>query len=151
MQSLLDSIQACQRIALGERGTRSPPGARHTRLPTRPAKESTEVLGYRNLPLMRSMLTLVASLMVATQAVRASEPTFERDILPILNAHCLQCHGGLHQKGKLDLRTLAGITTGGRGGKAIEPGHPEKSLLWQRIASDEMPPRPSTEDCLMTR
>ncbi len=89
------------------------------------------------------LLVLAATLGILLQGKSAaSELTFERDVLPILNAHCLQCHGGLQQKGKLDLRSLAGITTGGRGGKAIEPGHPEKSLLWQRIASDEMPPRP---------
>lgn len=95
-----------------------------------------------NLPLLRRFVTLLIGSMIATQAVRASEPTFERDVLPILNAHCLQCHGGLQQKGKLDLRTLSVIASGGKNGKAIEPGAPEKSLLWQRIENDEMPPRP---------
>lgn len=73
---------------------------------------------------------------------QSASPVFERDVLPILNAHCLSCHGGLHQKGKLDLRTLTTIHAGGKEGAAIVPGNADKSLLWQRVASDEMPPRP---------
>lgn len=95
----------------------------------------------RRSPLLRRIF-LVGMLLSSISAARAAEPTFERDVLPILNAHCLQCHGGLQQKGKLDLRTLSAIALGGKNGKAIEPGAPEKSLLWQRIESDEMPPRP---------
>lgn len=95
----------------------------------------------RRSPLLRRIF-LVGMLLSSISAARAAEPTFERDVLPILNAHCLQCHGGLHQNGKLDLRTLASIKTGGKEGPAIVSAAPEKSPLWQRVASDEMPPRP---------
>lgn len=66
-------------------------------------------------------------------------PTFETDVLPILNAHCLQCHGGVHQKNDLDLRTLASVLKGGKSGAVIVPGKPDESLLWKKIARDEMP------------
>lgn len=66
-------------------------------------------------------------------------PTFERDVLPVLNAHCLQCHGGVHQKNALDLRTLAALRKGGQSGPAVMPGQPDESLLWQKLAKDEMP------------
>ena len=36
-----------------------------------------------NLRLLCSRAILLAALLVATQAVRASEPTLERDVLPI--------------------------------------------------------------------
>lgn len=44
-------------------------------MPFQPAEESPEVFGYRILPLQRSMLTLLAGWMVASQTVRATEPT----------------------------------------------------------------------------
>jgi hypothetical protein len=75
----------------------------------------------------------------AVLAAGDSRPTFESDILPILNAHCLQCHGGVHQKNELDLRTLAAVMKGGKSGTAVVPGKVEESLLWKKIAKDEMP------------
>ena len=66
-------------------------------------------------------------------------PTFEGDVLPVLNAHCLQCHGGVHQKNGLDLRTLPAVLKGGKGGAAVVPGKPDDSPLWQKLAKDEMP------------
>jgi len=52
---------------------------------------------------LRIALTLAVSLCGCAGV--GAEPTFEKDVLPILNAHCLQCHGGIHQKSGLDLRT----------------------------------------------
>lgn len=85
----------------------------------------------------------VAALLGGTSiAEQPAAPSFERDVLPILNAHCLSCHGGLHQQGKLDLRTVKSMQAGGEQGAAIVPGSADKSLLWQRVTSDEMPPKP---------
>lgn len=67
---------------------------------------------------------------------------FKHNVLPILNSHCLSCHGGLHQQGKLDLRTLKNLQAGGEQGPAIVPGSADKSLLWKLVSSDEMPPKP---------
>ena len=66
-------------------------------------------------------------------------PTFEADVLPILNAHCLQCHGGVHQRNGLDLRALAAVLEGGKSGPVVVPGMPEESLLWKKLQADEMP------------
>ncbi|MFM1801383.1 MAG: hypothetical protein RJA81_735 [Planctomycetota bacterium] len=68
--------------------------------------------------------------------------TFEKDIKPILRAHCLDCHGGVEgKKGKLDLRLVRTMLSGGDGGSAIEPGHADESLLVMRIEDGEMPPK----------
>lgn len=72
----------------------------------------------------------------------AAEPTrltFEADVLPILNAHCLQCHGGVQQKNGLDLRTLPALLRGGQSGTAVVAGKADASLLWKKISADEMP------------
>ena len=83
---------------------------------------------------------LVAFAATHLNAAFADSPhSFEADILPILNAHCLQCHGGVHQKNDLDLRTLAALLKGGKSGAAIVAGNSEESLLWQKIVKDEMP------------
>lgn len=79
----------------------------------------------------------LASSLSAADAPTA--PTFEGDILPMLNAHCLQCHGGVHQKNGLDLRTLTALLKGGKGGAVVVPGKPDESLLWRKIEGDEMP------------
>lgn len=55
--------------------------------------------------LLAPLAILFAPAIAAADAPKA--PTFERDVLPVLNAHCLQCHGGVHQKNGLDLRTPA--------------------------------------------
>lgn len=88
----------------------------------------------------RLRLTVAAVLvLVCGPALEGAEPLLEHDVLPVLTKHCLGCHGGLRQFGKLDMRTLPAILAGGESGTVVERGQAEKSLLWQRIASDEMP------------
>lgn len=87
-----------------------------------------------------SQAALLLGLLSAATA--AEPPTFERDVLPILNSHCLQCHGGLHRKSELDLRSITAVLTGGKSGKSVSPGDPDGSPLWRKIASDEMPKSP---------
>lgn len=72
----------------------------------------------------------------------ASEPlTFERDVRPILKTHCFHCHGeGEDVEAGLDLRLRRFLVKGGESGPAIVPGQSSRSLLFQRIASGEMPP-----------
>lgn len=62
---------------------------------------------------------------------------------PILNRNCYKCHGGVQQKGGLDLRLPQSILKGGDDGSAIVPGRPGDSLLVKRLlATDDehMPP-----------
>ena len=70
----------------------------------------------------------------------ARGPQFERDVLPILRAHCLKCHAD-RPKAKLDLRTRAGMLRGGESGPALVPGSAARSLLFEMIHKGEMPPR----------
>ncbi len=64
----------------------------------------------------------------------------EREVFAILGGKCLVCHGRRVQKAGLDLRSRESLLKGGKSGPAITPGDPEKSLLVQRIASQQMPP-----------
>ena len=72
--------------------------------------------------------------------VTAEEPRFERDIVPILDAKCVRCHGSRKRTGELDLRSMAAIRRGGASGDVVTEGLPDESLLLRRIYDEEMPP-----------
>src|SRR2546421_12654503 len=81
-------------------------------------------------------------LFASVALLRAAPPTFEKDIRPILKAHCFDCHGeGEKLKGGLDLRLQRLMLKGGDEGPVIVPGKPEKSLLLKLVQSGEMPKR----------
>ncbi|HSU67809.1 MAG TPA: DUF1553 domain-containing protein, partial [Tepidisphaeraceae bacterium] len=85
---------------------------------------------------------------VSAQIAQAKpgEVDFYRQVRPILEANCFQCHRGAKPKARLVLDDLAGALKGGKSGSpAIVPGKPEASELIARITNrddDEvMPPR----------
>jgi hypothetical protein len=89
----------------------------------------------------------VAVLILAVCCARAAPaPHFEQDVLPILEKHCLGCHGAAQTSG-LDLRTPETMRKGGSKGPALVKGSAERSLLYQRILDKSMPfgPRKLTD------
>jgi hypothetical protein len=66
-------------------------------------------------------------------------------VKPLLASRCFNCHGGLKQKSKLRLDTVAMMLKGNKSGPVIVPGKPGKSLLVERISTpdldDRMPPQ----------
>jgi len=90
----------------------------------------------------RISVTVGWLLFASATLVAAALPTFEKDIRPILKAHCFDCHGeGEKLKGGLDLRLQRLMLKGGDDGAVIVPGNPEKSLLLKLVGSGEMPKR----------
>lgn len=75
------------------------------------------------------------------RAADDSAPKFETDIVPILEARCVKCHGEGKLEAGLDLRRRFLILKGGDSGAGFVAGKPEESLLIQKIDSDEMPPK----------
>ena len=69
----------------------------------------------------------------------------EADVLPILQARCVVCHGKSKQSGGLDLRTQASRLAGGESGPAIVPGKPDESLLIRKVAADLIHPPPKMQ------
>ena len=64
--------------------------------------------------------------------------SFNQDIRPILNKHCVQCHGGVKRSGGLSLlfRKTA-LETLESGMQAIVPGNTRNSELYQRLIHDD--------------
>src|SRR5205085_9818289 len=55
-------------------------------------------------------------------------PDFSRDVRPLLEQHCIKCHGPEKQKGGLRLDTKEGAFKAAESGeKAIVPGHATES------------------------
>ena len=68
-------------------------------------------------------------------------PQYENDIAPLLKRHCVKCHGPTKQEGELNLAAHPNLVRGGKTGPVIVPHDADASLLWQRVANDEMPPK----------
>src|SRR5437660_8906515 len=92
--------------------------------------------------LRRVFVAVLLALVLTSAAGRAAEPepVFEKDVLPLFQARCLKCHGADKQKAGLDLRTKAGLLKGGETGPALKPGSARDSLLWEKLATNKMPP-----------
>jgi hypothetical protein len=74
-----------------------------------------------------------------TLSTQAQELSFEKSVLPIFAAKCLNCHGDKRQRAGLDLRTKAALLKGGETGTALKPGSLKESILWEKIRTDQMP------------
>jgi hypothetical protein len=65
--------------------------------------------------------------------------TFEEHVLPIFKARCIKCHAGVDPQRGLRLTTRREVLRGGKSGPAMRIAAAESSLLWEKLASNEMP------------
>lgn len=90
----------------------------------------------------RAALPLLSSLAMTAHGAVESVLTFEKDVRPIVKAHCTHCHGEEEKpEGGVDLRLRRFMD------EIIVPGQPAKSKLVEVIRSGEMPEKgkPLTE------
>jgi WD40 repeat protein len=72
----------------------------------------------------------------------ATEPSYYRDVRPILNRNCTSCHQPAVKSSGLDLTTYVGLQAGGRRGPAFISGSPEESLAVKFITGSVQPSMP---------
>ncbi len=60
--------------------------------------------------------------------------SFAKDIQPIMERSCWNCHGAAMQLSKLDLRTREGALRGGAHGPALTPGNADQSRMYRAVA-----------------
>ena len=88
--------------------------------------------------MLRTTFLILSALVTA--ASPAQELFFEKDVRPILKAHCFHCHGEAGEtKGGLDVRLTRFLEKGGDSGPALVRGEPAKSQMLELIKSGEMP------------
>ncbi|WP_050028560.1 DUF1549 domain-containing protein [Verrucomicrobium sp. BvORR034] len=98
---------------------------------------------------LTSKALLGIGLCFATGLARAEQSgpvDFVRDIQPLLESKCVECHNPSKSKGKLLMDSGEGLLKGGEGGAAVVPGAPEKSPVYSRVVlphdhDDIMPPK----------
>src|SRR6185295_5965093 len=72
----------------------------------------------------------------------AEEPSYSRDVRPILDRSCTSCHQPASKQSDLDLTTYAGLRSGGRRGAGLVAGSPDQSLVMQLITAAVKPAMP---------
>jgi hypothetical protein len=92
---------------------------------------------------MRSILFATCTVgLMAVAILRAQDPSYLRDVRPILDNHCTSCHQPASKQSDLDLTTFGGFETGGKRGPAFMAGSPEQSLVMQFVTAALKPSMP---------
>jgi mono/diheme cytochrome c family protein len=71
----------------------------------------------------------------------AGSVSFSKDIAPMFQNSCVNCHGGEKTSKALDLKTFASLMAGSQNGAVIVPGDATNSKLVQSVQSGKMPKR----------
>jgi mono/diheme cytochrome c family protein len=75
---------------------------------------------------------------ISTPSTAVGRVDYHREVQPILESRCYDCHKGPKAKGGLRLDLRSGALLGGKAdGPAIVPHQPEASAMLARIASDD--------------
>ncbi len=94
-------------------------------------------------PSLSPVLRFLTSCAAFSALAGGEEVDFARDVYPVLQRACFECHGAEKQKGKLRLDTREAAFKGGDSGDAIVKGKPDDSELLRRVAL------PKTDDDVM--
>lgn len=76
-----------------------------------------------------------------TQAAAASTVSFAKDVMPILQNRCFNCHGGEQTKEGLSFLSYETLMKGSLNGLVLVAGDAANSLLAQQLLKGEMPKR----------
>ncbi|MDE2135690.1 MAG: cytochrome c [Alphaproteobacteria bacterium] len=83
---------------------------------------------------------LAVVIVMPTQAVSVPQPvSFQKQVLPIFQEHCVACHspgGAGYISVDMDLRSYKALRSGSAGGIAVIPFHPRSSPL-MRVLDDD--------------
>jgi hypothetical protein len=109
----------------------------------------------KNFPASNEIDHFIAARIDGVKAQDAHKGSIDyfKEVMPILEAKCNECHRGAKAKGGLHLDSLADALKGGKSdGAAVQPGKPDHSSIIARVTSGDedevMPPKgkPLTKD-----
>jgi WD40 repeat protein len=87
-------------------------------------------------------IRIPAALGVCSCILGAADPSYYRDVQPILQRNCAGCHQPASKSSGLDLTTYDGLRTGGKRGPAFVAGAPAESLIVHFVAGEMKPAMP---------
>ncbi|HUR38437.1 MAG TPA: c-type cytochrome domain-containing protein, partial [Planctomycetota bacterium] len=90
------------------------------------------------------LAALFAALCLRGAGAQESAITFQDQILPLFNTHCLGCHNADKKKGDLDLSSYSAAMAGGGSGELAAAGDSANSVLFKvvaHLADPKMPPK----------
>ncbi|MBX3444179.1 MAG: PSD1 domain-containing protein [Planctomyces sp.] len=95
------------------------------------------------------MCVAAAFALLAGGAAADEVPDFTRDVLPIFERRCIECHGADDTQQDLRLDSFVGVRRGGNSGSLVRAGDSQGSLLMQAVTGaagvEAMPPEDAGE------
>ena len=86
--------------------------------------------------------------------VQSGPVSYTRQVAPIFQARCSECHGATTKEAGLDLSTYASVMKGSEYGTVVEAGDAAASLLIEMVTAGEMPqdadPLPAEEIAVLS-
>ena len=77
----------------------------------------------------------------STEAAPVTNPSYAKDVQPILESRCGTCHMGEYVSEGLHMDTHESLMEGSDNGPVIIPGNANDSLLVQKLIEGKMPKR----------
>ena len=107
-------------------------------VPDRRGISSVQSRAERSVPPPRfrfiGWIGLGAAALVGSVSAQETGPSlFEARVVPVLERHCVSCHGPEKQKAELRLDTFAQTMRGSDAGEVVKPGDLKSSELFRRI------------------
>jgi hypothetical protein len=89
------------------------------------------------------LISAVTLLLLGHQTVAAdTAASWHTRIQPLLDTHCVKCHGPIEQKAGLELDNLPALLKGSESGPIVKPGNPNASPLFTVLAEGSDPHMP---------
>lgn len=93
---------------------------------------------FSTLRIVQYFLLACSIIMLVAACKSRRKVNFSTEVKPLLNKHCISCHGGVKQSGGFSVlfrEEALGVTKSGK--PAIIPGHPEKSEFIRRLTTKD--------------
>ena len=122
--------------ACGVQATQAPASA------SQPTEAAASVSGAPANPSGSAAVPTATNPAAATlPAAQGATVSFAKDILPILQSRCQNCHGGNRTEKGLDLTTFNNLMAGSENGPVVTAGNAADSQLVEMIVNQKMPKR----------
>ncbi len=76
-----------------------------------------------------------------TQAPKGANASFAKDVMPLIQSRCFNCHGGQQTSKGLNLTSYDSLMAGSQNGPVLTAGDSANSLIVKLVTAGKMPKR----------